>query len=71
MGQASEKAPYGHEKTAHSNESGAMQLGPKMADHSKKQQVAYVQEKEAKRAKEHINTIRIRRFSSKSFGEKV
>lgn len=59
MCQASEKAPYSHEKTAHGNESGPMQLGPKMADHSKKQQVAYLQEKETKRAKEHINTVTV------------
>lgn len=58
MCQASEKGPYSHEKTSHSNESGPMQLGPEMADHSKKQQVAYLQERETKRAKENIYTCK-------------
>lgn len=45
MRQPSEEGSYSHEKAAHSNESGPVQLGPKMADHSKKQQVAYLQKK--------------------------
>lgn len=43
--QSGEKGPHGHEETARGNESGPMQLGPKMADHSEKQQVAYLQRK--------------------------
>lgn len=48
MCEPSEKGPYGHEKTTHGDESGSMQLGPKMAHHRKKQQVAYLQQKKKK-----------------------
>lgn len=34
MCEASEKRPHSHEETAHSDESGSVQLSPKMADHS-------------------------------------
>ena len=47
----SEEGPYGHEKTTHGDESGSMQLGPKMAHHRKKQQVAYLQQKKTKQNK--------------------
>lgn len=40
MREASEKGPDSHEETADSNKPGTVQLGPEMADHSKKQQVA-------------------------------
>lgn len=58
MCQAGEEGPHSHDKTSHSNESGPMQLGPKMTDHSKKQQVAYLQERETKRAEENIYTFK-------------
>lgn len=45
MCQASEKGPHRHEETAHGDEPGPMQLGTKMADHGKEQQVAYMYRK--------------------------
>lgn len=47
--QASEKGPYGHDETSHSDEPGPVQLGPKMADHSEEQQVAWRRERQANR----------------------
>lgn len=35
-----EDGPNGHEEAPYGNEPGPVQLGPKMADHSQKQQVA-------------------------------
>ena len=53
MCEPSEEGPHGHEKTTHGDESGSMQLGPKMAHHREKQQVAYLrQKKKKKRAEE-------------------
>ncbi len=54
MCEPSEKGPNSHEKTAHSDESGPMQLGPKVADYSQKQQVACLQKRENKRPEEKL-----------------
>lgn len=57
VSQTGEEGPQSHDQTAPGNEPGSVQLGPKVADHSQKQQVACLPKDKSKESEDFPETI--------------
>lgn len=58
VSQTGEEGPQSHDQTAPWNEPGSVQLGPKMADHSQKQQVACLPKEKARNQRTFLRPLR-------------